>query len=62
MAIPLLWVVSIDDGVVVKPHTKDEFYALMGRLGDEGVAAILDDMNKHTVSGASVSEVDAKNA
>lgn len=61
MTMPLLWVASIDGMVVAKPTSKGELYALMQRLGDEGVAAILEDANRQMEESAAGTEAAAKN-
>ena len=61
MTMPLLWVVSFDGVAVPRPETKVELYALMARLGDEGVAAVLADAAEQM--NAAVAEAkEAKNA
>ncbi len=41
MILPLLWIIAIDDVPTPAPSTKRELEALITRLGDEGVPAVM---------------------
>lgn len=47
MCIPLLWVVSIDGIDVPQPNTKREIEGLIGRLDEDGIAAVTKGIEEH---------------
>lgn len=60
MILPLLWITAIDDQPVPAPSTKRELEALITRLGDEGVPAVMKHVY-HAPEGAQPSDEAVKN-
>jgi LDH2 family malate/lactate/ureidoglycolate dehydrogenase len=56
MVLPLIFVVEIDGDAVFQPNTKREVEALIQRLDEEGVAAVVSGVQEHF--GASNPEAD----
>lgn len=53
MVLPLIFVTQIDEEMVITPATKGEIEALIQRLDEEGLAAVMDGVNKHFSSAGS---------
>lgn len=47
MVLPLIFVVEIDGDMVLQPNTKREVEALIQRLDEEGVAAVVNSVQQH---------------
>lgn len=47
MVLPLLYVTAIDGDAVLQPNTERELEALISRLDDAGVTAVMEAVNEH---------------
>ena len=47
MVMPLIFVISIDGEPVVTPATKDEIKALVARLDEDGIDAVMNGAQEH---------------
>ena len=47
MVLPIIYVTAIDDDVIYQPSSKREVEALIQRLDEDGIAAVMAGVNEH---------------
>ena len=61
MALPLFWVTELDGEQVLPPKTKRELEALIQRVEEDGISAIVDGISEHFEAPVEEQEDAAKN-